>query len=305
MQHSNSRPFRTVHGQTVQYHFDPKSPCPCDSGRPASSCCLSADGFFRLAAMTSPPGPLTGTHHPKCYASALGDCSSKISREHFVSANLLHALSAEGGLHLGGLRWQAPAQLTRLPPRALASNILCERHNSALSPLDSIADRLFRSFDERSAAASGLRVLHLFSGHDVERWLLKVLCGLVAGMHLSGTDSITPQVPQGWLEVLFCKAEFAPGQGLYMCSEPGEVLEGPTGLLLTPLLRRDSVTGLKVSVCGYDLVLALDLLQDQTRKLAYRPMELHATGRDFEKSILFSWRGSADLGTISVSIAEA
>ena len=35
---------------------------------------------------------------------------------------------------------------------------------------------------------------------------------------------------------------------------------------------------------------------------SFRPLEFYVTGHDFEKSILLSWDGHADLGTISVNI---
>ena len=40
------------------------------------------------------------------------------------------------------------------------------------------------------------------------------------------------------------------------------------------------------------------------RQVAYRPVEFYATGREFEKSIMFSWDGVADLGTVSRQIGE-
>ena len=41
------------------------------------------------------------------------------------------------------------------------------------------------------------------------------------------------------------------------------------------------------------------------RQVVYRPLELYSTGREFEKSIALSWDGKADLGTVSVQIAES
>lgn len=213
-----------------------------------------------------------------------------------------------GGLHVSGLRWQSGDGPASFAPDALASKVLCDRHNSALSPLDAIAVRLFRSFDELHAAGSEIRVLYLFSGHDVERWLLKILCGLVVGKHLSLLASTHVDVPTEWLAILFGNAEFAPGQGLYMPRGVGEVLAGPTGLVLAPMLVRGNLVGLKALVCGYELLLSLEAFPGRVldgRQLVYRPLELHTVGPAYEKSVLFSWAGPADLGTISVSIAEA
>ena len=78
-------------------------------------------------------------------------------------------------------------------------------------------------------------------------------------------------------------------------------------MLLAPIGRQGKLVAINASICGYDLILAMEPIADRTlhgRKLAYRPMELYATGRDFEESIMFSWRGHADLGTISLTIGE-
>ncbi len=58
-------------------------------------------------------------------------------------------------------------------------------------------------------------------------------------------------------------------------------------------------------ICGYELILSMSGFPSRTfdqREVAYRPREFYATGPDFEKSILLSWTGIADLGTISVNI---
>src|SRR4051812_41419031 len=43
--------------------------------------------------------------HRSCYARRLGGCSSKISREHYLSENILKELNEAGGLWVGGLPW--------------------------------------------------------------------------------------------------------------------------------------------------------------------------------------------------------
>src|SRR5205809_280987 len=81
--------------------------------------------------------------HPKCYASKLNNCSSKISREHFVSHAILRAIGASGPVLTKGLRWQSGSTEQFIPTSRLASNVLCQKHNSALSRLDDEATSLF------------------------------------------------------------------------------------------------------------------------------------------------------------------
>jgi len=88
------------------------------------------------------------------------------------------------------------------PDQALQAKVLCRRHNSALSALDVAGERLFRWLSEGLllVPAFGYRTL---SGCDIERWLLKVVCGARAAQKKA--------VPLEWLRVLFGYSElFAP-----------------------------------------------------------------------------------------------
>lgn len=303
-------PFRIEHNGVVQFWVPPTADCPCQSGRPVSDCCLTKQGFRARAVGTAPPSPPTGVGRPGCYAANLCDCSSKLSREHFVSEGILQLLNREppDDLRVGGFPWQGEGQEGRIPPKALASKILCDRHNSALAPVDSIALRLFQALDEENAAHSGQQLLHLFNGHDVERWLLKVLCGAAFSGNLPFRRETDTTVSPAWIKTLFGRADFEEGQGLYISRVPGERFDGPRGILCRGLARQGRLTGLAMHVCGYELVLSTVQLQNrelQGRKLAYRPMELYTTGPAFEKSVVFTWDGPADLGTISLSLGES
>jgi hypothetical protein len=183
--------------------------------------------------------------------------------------------------------------------------VLCKRHNSALSNLDTIAVRLFQAFDEEGAVGSGQQLIYFFSGHDLERWLLKILCGITRSKNISPEVEADLSIPEYWLHILFGEAEFPDEQGLYVCKSHGHQFEGPHGLQLRTIIGRGRLTGMGLWLCGYELVLSMSGFPSRTfdgREFAYRPLEFYATGRDFEKSILLSWHGTADLGTISVDI---
>lgn len=133
-----SRPRRLMH-----INIDPDGPCPCDSGKPASRCCFP-HGELRPPPQckNSPKLPRTGLSHPGCYASALQDCSTDLTGEHYVTRKLLMLLAGDENRisALGFPWWSTPKLLT---PANLESRILCGRHNSALSGLDEIAGRFF------------------------------------------------------------------------------------------------------------------------------------------------------------------
>lgn len=299
--------FRSVVGEQVRFHISPHSKCPCGSGYSACNCCLTVSGFIKTAALTSPPAPPTGNALPRCYAAPLADCSPKLSREHFVSASLLEELNVSNQLRVSGLRWQDDGQSKHLKPNALASKILCDRHNSALSPLDAIAVNLFQAVNEENMSGTGRQLLFLFSGSDIERWMLKILCGFAYSGNLLLENEVDISVPKAWLDILFGYMDFAAGQGLYVCRSVGHVFETARQVKLRTISNRTHLNGLGLWVCGYELILSMSGFASRKfdgREMVYRPLELYTIGREFEKSIMLSWQGVADLGTISIQIEE-
>lgn len=165
---------------------DREADCPCGSLRRIRSCHGTRGGPWREP-LRQPlhSGPVTGLSRKGCYASALRDCGGSISNEHWLSENILRALTVDGlPPMLSGLPWLNGATKA-LPPQALGSNVLCERHNTALSGLDREAGIIFRHahrvqehFDSRQC--KGASEMLLVSGSGFELWLLKLLLGGVA-----------------------------------------------------------------------------------------------------------------------------
>jgi hypothetical protein len=149
----------------------------------------------------------SGYRHPRCYANADANCSTKISKEHFISASLLRKLELNNKAKIAGLAWQEPEKFDLVPVQGLASNILCERHNSALSRLDSLINAFatsIRSFD-RAPATKHVK----FSGSDIERWMLKCLLGL------SVSKNIKSQLKPECIDLLFGRSDWPEQWGLY------------------------------------------------------------------------------------------
>jgi hypothetical protein len=272
---------------------------------PAKLCCLDGTEFFKRACSTSPPSPVTGRSLEACYASALRDCSEKISREHYVSESLLRYLSgANGGVAVSGLPWLHGEEKV-LPPNALASKILCERHNAALSPLDDIAVRLFQSFDEIALQENSKRLVFLFNGHDLERWMLKALCGTVAVRRQTRGADVS--IPKEWLEFLFGVKDFAQEQGLYVCRSIGHYFEGPHGISIRSFSKHRDGIGIIIEICGFELVLSMTGFLSRRfddRDFAYRPLEFHTIAEGFEKSVFLSWEGGTGCGTLYLTIGQ-
>jgi hypothetical protein len=150
---------------------------------------------------------VTGYRHPSCYANDDSNCSTKISKEHFLSAALLRRLQQNKKVKVAGLSWQEPKTFGLFPIGSLGANILCRDHNGALSSLD---DSILRFVDAIHAIDQEPHSRReCFSGADIERWMLKYLVGLTCSGNTRGI--LEPY----WIDILFGRSEWREGSGLY------------------------------------------------------------------------------------------
>lgn len=148
----------------------------------------------------------------KCYAHCLGDCDGGPSREHYISRSVLDIAGSK--LQVSGFPWQNPEQQADIGIGALSAKMLCVRHNSSLSPLDksawTLVAALKRYFDATMAEQEFEDEIIEVDGFLLERWLLKVFCGVLS---LSKRD-----IPEQWAKILFGRAHFEK-VGLYIGQE--------------------------------------------------------------------------------------
>lgn len=282
--------------------LSPDDKCPCESGRVLRSCCLTEDGVLRpVAAVTCPAGPRTGIRNDGCYAAALADCSADLSREHYISSALLKRLSIDGKVTVDGFPWQDSGAISKVAPASLTGKILCRRHNLALSPLDAVASRLFERIDQFhheivDIARKDQNRFFLFNGHDIERWMLKTLCGAVVSGNAeikSGEANWRP--PLDWLKMLFGEEPFPPRCGLYFHSEATGKPYVERGLKLISFSNKVAgVYGARISLNDERFVLAMsappeDLSETFIRDHSYRPQGLRFIIDCSEKVIHFGW----------------
>jgi len=67
----------------------------------------------------------------KCWASSLGDCEGKITREHLISKGLF----LDDTIIVKGYSW-CKDETIKVSLASLTSKILCKKHNSLLSEID-------------------------------------------------------------------------------------------------------------------------------------------------------------------------
>lgn len=133
-----------------------------------------------------------------------GPCSGSITKEHFVSRNILaYGAKERNEIRFGGMHWQPPMTLQSIGVDNLGSKMLCEGHNSGMSHLDTCAGHAFRAFDDVDKRPTAVPKFASVEGEKFELWFLKVVCGLHAAQKKPVADAWRQVLaggpwPQGW-----------------------------------------------------------------------------------------------------------
>lgn len=276
---------------TINSKISKYKSCPCGSFNKAKFCCAMHRIWFKPPALVTTAGGPTGISNPKCYLNATADCDSKITGEHFISKGLLSQMSTNDTAKIAGLSWQTPETFDIVGIKSLVSNILCKRHNESLSPLDKESARFFgKLYSYQSGQQSSVKIVteefNIFSGFDIERWLLKALAGLLASKNWK-----TYSCNINYSELLTAPNAWPAGAGMYV--QTNAPLYQTHSLLLCPAVKTGTleIAGLQASICGLDLILALDPTFNWNESSSYRPSSLHFRARRVVKTLMLTWDG--------------
>lgn len=184
-----------------------------------------------------------------CYAERLGNCAGTLTLEHWISRSVLELAGTR--LLVKGLPRQQRTK--RIGAGAVASRILCKRHNEELSSIDAagttFVSGIHASFTESLAQLSDKAIE--IPGKLLELWLLKVLCG-----HLTiHRFSIAPAL----IEILFGRASWPTGEGLYVLMPTNGDAAWRFQLVRVGLIFNDGrtrVVGAKFGLGGLAFILA-------------------------------------------------
>jgi len=245
-------------------------PCPCGSGEKAFKCCWRDNAKWEkpsVGIIDLPPSNVPPFENNRCYLSALGNCSSKITREHFISRSILERittdrLTIEGAGHFFGGKGRV-----EIGVNDFASKVLCDTHNNALSPLDSAAGATFSTIEaavkdltQVASSTKALKSFHLSSGVDIERWMIKAYCGLVAAgkiRGMSGRILDRSSLPPYLFDALLGHSSLPSPLGLYHHSYVGQKRRLGGISIGTIMLTdgSDDVGGLLLSLGFFNFVL--------------------------------------------------
>lgn len=227
-----------------------------------------------MGTSTRPPDPRTGLVTPKCYAAALGNCDGNpTTREHYVSESLLNRLGAK--FFVEGVPWlDSPRELTA---STMVARVLCERHNSALWPLDTMIGNFY---DVLAGAREGREVgVHLFEGEDFERWALKILLGRFASGNVRWYDGSKerPEIPLLYLRILFGEEDMPDGCGFFYAGDPVDGLDSD-GLNVAintyppQAIEPVRIFGITVNLLGFQFITSVtERLEVAKQRIWHRP----------------------------------
>lgn len=261
--------------------------------------------------MAPPPlltGPRTGYGNPGCYARASNDCDAELTREHFVTDEVLGAISADGKVVVvEGAAWQDRTERRKTIGRAsLSRKMLCHRHNNALSPLDNMAAEFFRHFlqdhldifkyvgnDRRSSFPRGFTMV---SGPYIELWMLKVIWGAIeaGAIELDGRTAYRFRLgvtSHQLAEILWRGAEWPKAWGLYVLLDQDQDRSSmPKSIGIRTASMGSEILGGYVRVAGVELLVSFEA--PPVRHI-YRPCGITFTRVGFPtnsyKMVAFAW----------------
>lgn len=179
-----------------------------------------------------------------CWASSLGGCDGKLSREHLVS----EAFWPGESITAVGFPW-CKTEPKRVGAAAIVSKVLCRTHNSLLSPVDAGGAHAFHALEASElllqrrrhiAPQDWMRVGFAADGPLLERWFTKTAVNmlLVTGDEIRwALGGGSPSVPTQIVRAAFGIETLAHPLGLYLAAAIGESVLVIDGLSFMPIFE--------------------------------------------------------------------
>ncbi len=231
----------------------------------------------------------------KCWATALGDCGSEKSREHYVSANIL----GKGPLNVRGMKW-CRGEYKKISPATFRRRMLCKHHNERLSPLDQAGGLAWRHLTNFAISAKAAHVMpktarpvslriEAIDGLLFERWLLKTVTNLTYDGIGLGNRPWAP--PSEWVEIIFGLRPFPARCGFYLETAPLSTQLEKDNYFAARILtdpKTDLPCGGQLKINDWGVIVSLTPLRE--KEVQYRPrfLKLRHRGRLF-RVLRFDW----------------
>jgi hypothetical protein len=232
------------------------------------------------------------------------DCSADLSAEHYISKSVLQAIGTT--VAVSGVPWPSlpGGEEKEIGINRLTARILCGRHNSALSPLDSAAGAFFEKLqaievDLQRRSLSRKHSFVLMSGEALELWMLKLACGLFYSKNAAadGARLIDQhQVNEEFVQEALLLGRWREGCGLYLRPPQGFRIPDPHTISMAPLiaLNEHRLVGSALALTGLEFELIFHPVGASRQDLSqagwiYRPTELRFEIGTRAHSIALTW----------------
>ena len=237
----------------------------------------------------------TGFKHEKCFLNSRRDCSSKISREHYISSKLLNVIERKNKtIDVAGLSWLSKEKIKSIGKANLVSNILCTKHNSDLSDLDSSIGKFVEylsEIDKNFQTETSSELNYEVNGREIEQWILKTILGLIHSGNIQQSNGKQYTFNEK-LIVLLCEPSkrWPLGWGLYV-SIPKDKIHHSNSFEIIPMSNRESgeILAVQVKFNGFEMTLCLGKPDIPALFGVFRPTSLVFTKENIVSKITIKW----------------
>ena len=232
------------------------------------------------------------------------NCDKQISGEHFISASVLTQLG-DPKVKLNGVPWLPTDETKILPIVSLRANILCKRHNEAFAQLDAMGGKFFAVvkmihddiFDRKTLSRRWKWLL--FSGEELELWLLKSAIGLFHSGNVAKDRTKLSETQTIESSLLRCSVSRHSFGSVRLYVEPIRIPEQINEFQFQPLSddAGERMVGLRMAYLSFALILLFDPAAtygpDATGSKTYRPSYLIVKNAKRTHTIMLTWPGTA------------
>jgi hypothetical protein len=236
-----------------------------------------------------------------CWASSLGGCSDKVSREHTLTAALFEG---QEEIFVQGFAW-CKDQPKKVGIANITKKHLCTKHNNMLSKTDQSAVSLMKAFkglaETKKDTAQQSTDIDI-DGRLFERWILKTIINIAteSGSPI-GKNSNKPNVPSPLLvKQAFGLRPFAYRTGLYFMGEGSGNFNYSVRFTFEPTRSAENyISGTVVLFCGFRFCLLFDSPGMAVAKMkvnglqpvpvGYHPPDLWIQVGNTKLRLLFKW----------------
>lgn len=236
-----------------------------------------------------------GNKHEKCILKSRKNCSSNISREHYISNNLLNVIEKNNKtIDVAGLLFLPKNKIKSIGKSSLVSKILCATHNSNLSTLDTLIGD-FVSFiieiDIKLQSSISDNKTYEINGRSIEQWLLKTIIGLIESGNIKQKNGENYQYESRCIDYL-CepKKRWPKYWGLYI-SLPESSIHHSKSFEIIPKSNNDTgeILAVAVKFNGFEMHLCMGQLDESSSFGLYRPTELIFSKGNICSKIKITW----------------